>query len=92
MSDVEIIGQAVAVETSGAPPRATSHERASTKSELSLLEAATVSGVPVHILKAAIYRGALPATRHGRCVVKRFDLDEWLRENWQHQASISSCD
>ncbi len=45
-----------------------------------MLEAAAVSGVPVHTLKSAIFAGALPATRRGRRSLMRDDLDEWLRD------------
>ncbi len=82
MSDLEILGQAIAV-TSDGPPPATSNERPRDKAQLTLSEAAVVSGVRVHQLKAAIYDGALHALRRGRVEVKRADLDEWVRENWQ---------
>ncbi|MBA3715300.1 MAG: hypothetical protein H0W76_23045 [Pyrinomonadaceae bacterium] len=72
---------AIAVETSCGPPPATANLRAHTKAQLTLTEAAAVSSIPVHMLKAAIYSGALPATRHTRCVVQRVDLDGWLRVN-----------
>jgi len=82
MSDVEIIGRATAVTAEGPPP-ATSNNRAHTKAQLTLSEAAAVSGVRVYMLKAAIYDGALKALRRGRVEVSRVELDEWLRENWQ---------
>ncbi len=82
MNDVKILGRAVAVESGSAPP-ATSNGRAHTKPQLTLSEAAAVSGVRVHQLKAAIYSGALLATRRGRWEIVRVELDEWLREMWQ---------
>ena len=82
MSDVKILGRAVALESGSAPP-ATSNERAHDKAQITLSEAAAVSGVRVHQLKAAIYDGALHALRRGRVEVKRADLDKWVRENWQ---------
>lgn len=82
MNDVEIIGRAVAVETPSRPP-ATDIRRADEQALLTLLEAAAVSGVPVHMLKSAIYSGVLPAARCGRCLIMRVDLDKWVRENWQ---------
>ena len=82
MSDIEILGRAVAIEFPSAT-QAPSGKRAHDKSELSLLEANAVADVPIHALKAAIYDGTLPASRRGRCVVKRVELDGWLRENWQ---------
>ncbi|MBA3715928.1 MAG: hypothetical protein H0W76_26355 [Pyrinomonadaceae bacterium] len=42
-----------------------------------------MSGVSVHVRKAAIYDGTLHELRRGRMEVKRADLDEWVRENWQ---------
>ena len=82
MNDVQIIGRAAPVTHSGPPP-AISLQRAREKARLTLSEAAAVSDVPVHLLKAAIYSGALLATRRGRWSIKRVELDEWLREMWQ---------
>ncbi|MDQ3652687.1 MAG: helix-turn-helix domain-containing protein [Acidobacteriota bacterium] len=82
MSDIFIIGRAAPVTHSGPPPAISLH-RAREKAQLTLSEAAAVSGVPVHLLKEAIYSGALPASRRGRVAVERVELDEWLREMWQ---------
>lgn len=85
MSDIFIIGRAGPVTHSGPPP-GVSLQRAREKAQITLSEAAAVSGVPVHLLKEAIYSGALLATRRGRWEIMRVELDEWLREMWQYGA------
>ena len=84
MSDLEIIGRAIAIDFPSAS-QAPSDVRAGKKAVLTLTEASTVSGVPIHTLKAAIYADALVASRRGRCVVLRVELDVWLRENLQEE-------
>ncbi len=51
MSDIEILGRAVAIEFPSAT-QAPSGKRAHDKSELSLLEANAVADVPIHALKS----------------------------------------
>ncbi len=53
MSDLEIIGRAIAIDFPSAS-QASSDGRAYTKAVLTLTEASAVSGVPIHTLKTAI--------------------------------------